>query len=199
MNESMIKSATQCVLKEIEPDTWKREGLLETPNRVARMYAEMYSGYREDPYEIMKKQFENEHFNPDDPYSSGMVIVKDIEFFSHCEHHMVPFFGKCSIGYIPSKKVVGISKLGRIVNVFAHRLQIQERLTNEIADCIDESLKPLGVMVVINATHLCMKMRGLKNATASTTTSAIRGAFKQQATREEFMSLLRLGNEGNSN
>ena len=120
-----------------------------------------------------------------------MVIVKDIEFFSHCEHHMVPFFGKVHIGYIPGKKVVGLSKLCRLVNCYAHRLQVQERLGQQIADSIMKYLEPEGVIVVIEAQHLCMKMRGVKNPSSDTVTSCIRGCFMNNETRQEFLNLIK--------
>lgn len=164
-----------------------REGLVETPSRVIRMYSEIFSGYRQDPYEILSKTFEDENHEE-------LVIVRDIEFFSHCEHHMVPFFGKAHVGYIPSGAVVGLSKIARLVECYARRLQVQERMTTQIANAIDEVLKPQGVMVVIEATHMCMKMRGVKNPCADTVTSAVRGVFKNEAeARAEFLSLIRKG------
>lgn len=165
-----------------------REGLVETPMRVAKMYDEIFGGYKEDPKEILSKTFAEDDV-VDNIYDKGMVIVKDIDFYSHCEHHMVPFLGKVSIGYIPDKKVIGLSKLCRIVNCFAHRLQIQERLNKQIADAITEYLQPKGVIVIIEAQHLCMKMRGVKNATATTTTSVVRGLFTDSTVRAEFLQL----------
>lgn len=164
-----------------------REGLVETPSRVIRMYSEIFSGYQSDPREILSKTFEAENHNE-------LVIVRDIEFFSHCEHHMVPFFGKAHVGYIPSGTVVGLSKIARLVECYARRLQVQERMTTQIANAIEEVLKPQGVMVVIEATHMCMKMRGVKNPCADTVTSAVRGVFKTEAeARAEFLSLIRKG------
>lgn len=162
-----------------------REGLVETPNRVARMYKEIFAGYDQDPAKILSKTFESDKYQE-------IVVVRDIQFYSHCEHHMVPFFGKCHVGYIPDKKVVGISKIARLVECFAHRLQIQERMSTQIAEAIMEHLEPLGVMVVVEAEHLCMKMRGVKNPCADTVTSVVRGAFMDQPhTRAEFLSLIR--------
>lgn len=166
-----------------------REGLIETPHRVAKVYAEVFGGYSEDPKEILSKTFEEDEVT--DIYNQGMVIVRDIQFYSHCEHHMVPFFGKAHIGYIPGTKVVGLSKLCRLVNCFAHRLQVQERLTKQIADAIVANLQPLGVMVVIEAEHLCMKMRGVKNPCADTVTSTVRGVFEKAEARNEFLQLVR--------
>lgn len=186
-----VMTHIRSILEILEPNSYDREGLEDTPERVSRLYEEMFCGYNEDAAFILSAQFENEAYDEENRLSSGMVIVQDIEFFSHCEHHMVPFFGSCSIGYIPGKKVVGISKLGRLVHCYAKRLQIQERMTKQIADAIQYYLEPEGVMVVVNATHLCMKMRGLRNATASTTTSAIRGAFEKAEVRQEFLSLIR--------
>jgi GTP cyclohydrolase I len=162
-----------------------REGLLDTPRRVVKVYDQMFSGYNERPEEILGTTFTEDNHQE-------LVIVRDIEFFSHCEHHMVPFYGKAHIGYIPKKKLVGLSKLVRLTECFAHRLQIQERLTSEIADSIDSCLEPLGVMVVIEATHMCMKMRGVRNGCADTVTSAVRGIFRDASqARTEFLSLIR--------
>ena len=162
-----------------------REGLLDTPKRVAKMYSEIFEGYRMNPKETLGTTFEATECNE-------LVIVKDIQFYSHCEHHMVPFFGKAHIGYIPNGRVVGLSKLVRLTNAYAHRLQIQERLTTQIASTIDEVLNPLGVIVVIEAQHMCMQMRGVKNPTSMTITSAVRGVFKDEHTaKAEFLALLR--------
>ena len=159
------------------------------------MYEEIFGGYEMDPDEILSKTFSIDSMHDDDEdvgdiYNHGLVIVKDIPFYSHCEHHMVPFFGHIYIAYIPRKRVVGLSKLARLVECFARRLQIQERLTNEIADTIMDVLDPLGVMVVIKAEHLCMAMRGVKKPGANTVTSAIHGVFTtNDAARAEVMNL----------
>lgn len=185
------------LLASVGEDT-QREGLLETPHRVAKMYNEIFGGYDIDPANFLKKVFEDdagiEDFDESNPdYNQGMVIVRDIAFYSHCEHHMVPFFGKVHVGYIPGKKVVGLSKIARVVDAYARRLQIQERLTKQIADILWEELDPQGVIVVIEAEHLCMKMRGIKNPCADTVTSAVRGIFKEYPTRQEFFQLMRKG------
>ena len=159
-----------------------REGLLETPSRVAKMYNEVFSGYSQDVSEVFKV-FEEGH--------TEMVIVQDIDFYSHCEHHMVPFFGKVHIGYIPNGKVAGLSKFVRLVELYAKRLQVQERLTTQIADAIMVHLGAQGCMVVIEAEHMCMKMRGVRNATSLTKTSAVRGNFEQSETRREFLGLIK--------
>lgn len=157
-----------------------RNGLSETPERVARMYQEIFSGYALDPREVLSTTFEEAH--------REMVIVREIQFFSHCEHHMVPFFGQVHIGYIPDGRVIGISKFARLVDCLSKRLQIQERMTSQIADTIMEVLKPEGCGVWVSAQHLCMQMRGVKNGTAQTETSAMRGSFlKEPETRAEFL------------
>ena len=162
----------------------QREGLLKTPERVAKSYEFLTRGYRQDLATVVNGAlFEAE--------SDDMVIVKDIEFFSLCEHHMLPFFGKCHVGYIPRKKILGVSKVARIVDMFARRLQIQERLTGEVAGAMMETLDAQGVGVVIEAQHLCMQMRGIKKQNSVTTTSDFCGAFNQAKTREEFMNLIR--------
>lgn len=175
-----------------------REGLVDTPARVAKMYEEVFGGYKIDPYELLERTFAEdagiEEVKADGiNYLQGMVIVRDIKFYSHCEHHMVPFFGTAHVGYIPNKKVVGISKIARVVDAYARRLQIQERLTKQIADTIQDVLNPQGVMVVVEAEHLCMKMRGIKNPCADTVTSTVRGLFEQAPTRQEFLQLIRRG------
>lgn len=175
----------------------EREGLKETPKRVAKMYDEIFGGYKIDAKELLNKTFAEDAGIEEEVdginYMQGMVIVRDIAFYSHCEHHMVPFFGKAHIGYIPNKRVVGLSKLCRVVDAYARRLQIQERMTKQIADCIQEVLDPQGVMVVVEAQHLCMKMRGIKNPCADTVTSTVRGLFEQPTTRAEFLQLIRRG------
>lgn len=182
-------------LLETVGEDWSREGLVETPKRVAKMYEEIFGGYSIDPKELLEKTFSEdagiEGTNDQPNYQQGMVIVRDIKFYSHCEHHMVPFFGKAHIGYIPSNRVVGLSKLCRVVDAYARRLQIQERLTKQIADCIVDVLNPQGVMVVVEAEHLCMKMRGIKNPCADTVTSTVRGIFEKAEARSEFLQLIR--------
>lgn len=161
----------------------KREGLLKTPERVSKAMQFLTHGYDLDPSEIMKSAIFNEDY-------SQMVIVKDIEVYSLCEHHMLPFFGKAHIAYIPNGKIVGLSKLPRVVDAFSRRLQVQERLTNEIRDCIQDALNPLGVAVVLEAQHMCMQMRGVQKQNSVTTTSAFTGEFLKKATREEFIDLI---------
>ena len=163
-----------------DPD---REGLAKTPMRAAKALIENTRGYSEDADAIVHSAiFEHE--------GSEIVIVKDIEFYSLCEHHILPFFGKVSIGYIPAGGIVGLSKLARIVDTFSRRLQVQERMTSQIKDCIQDTLQPLGVMVVIEASHMCMQMRGVEKQNSVTTTSDFTGAFNQAKTREEFMNLI---------
>jgi GTP cyclohydrolase I len=163
----------------------KREGLLKTPERVAKSMEFLTNGYDKNPSEILKSAMFTEDY-------SQMVLVKDIELYSLCEHHMLPFFGKAHIAYIPNGHIVGISKIPRIVDVFARRLQVQERLTDEIKDCLQETLNPKGVAVVIEAQHLCMQMRGVQKQHSSTTTSAFSGIFmSDEKTRAEFMTLIR--------
>ena len=183
------EKAVKMLLSTIQENV-DREGLVETPYRVAKMYEEIFEGYSQDPEQILSKTFKEDDV-VDNTTDKGMVIVKDIEFFSHCEHHMVPFFGKVHIGYIPGKKVVGLSKLCRLVNCYAHRLQVQERLGQQIADSIMKYLEPEGVIVVIEAQHLCMKMRGVKNPSSDTVTSCIRGCFMNNETRQEFLNLIK--------
>ncbi|MEX2590583.1 MAG: GTP cyclohydrolase I FolE [Chitinophagales bacterium] len=161
----------------------QRDGIAKTPERVAKAMQFMTQGYDQDAHEILSSAiFKEDH--------SEMVIVKDIELYSMCEHHMLPFFGKAHIAYIPDGKIVGLSKLARVVDVFARRLQVQERLTIQIRDAIEEALKPLGVAVVIEAKHLCMMMRGVQKQNSITTTSAFNGEFEKKATRDEFISLI---------
>jgi GTP cyclohydrolase IA len=162
-----------------------REGLLKTPERVSRMYDFLTKGYNQDVNEILNGAVFEEKY-------SEMVIVKDIDFFSLCEHHLVPFFGKCHIAYIPKGKIVGLSKMPRIVEVFARRLQVQERLTQQIADTLFQCLQPLGVAVVMEAQHLCMMMRGVEKLNSFATTSAMLGAFRNdEKTRSEFLTLVK--------
>jgi GTP cyclohydrolase I len=160
-----------------------REGLLATPGRVEKSLAYLTRGYNENPTEILRGALFDEDYDE-------MVIVKDIEIFSLCEHHMLPFFGKVHVAYIPKGKVIGLSKIPRLVEVFARRLQIQERLTRQIADAIQHAIEPQGVGVVIEARHLCMMMRGIEKQHSSTVTSAMVGCFRQKETRLEFLSLV---------
>lgn len=160
-----------------------REGLVKTPMRVAKSLQFLTQGYQQDPAEILRSAMFREDYRQ-------MVIVKDIDFYSMCEHHMLPFFGKVHVAYIPNKYIVGLSKIPRVVEVFARRLQVQERLTTQIKDCINDTLHPLGVMVVIEASHLCMQMRGVQKMNATTTTSDFTGAFTDIKTREEFLNLI---------
>ncbi len=164
-----------------------REGLVKTPQRVGRAMQFLTKGYHEDPVAILQSAIFNEDCDQ-------MVVVKDIEFYSLCEHHLLPFFGKVHIAYIPNGKITGLSKLPRVVDVFARRLQLQERLTNQIKDCIQQTLQPQGAMVVIEAEHMCMQMRGVQKMHSMTVTSAFSGVFEEQPTREEFMNLIRLKN-----
>lgn len=188
--------AVKILLNSIPNEDANREGLVDTPHRVAMMYEELFGGYEMDPFEILNKTFDagkmHEEVDEDvDIYANGLVIVKDIPFFSHCEHHMVPFVGKVHIAYVPGKRVVGLSKLARLVECFARRLQIQERLTNQIADTIKEALDPAGVMVIIQAEHLCMTMRGVKKPGAKTVTSSVSGVFVSNSdARAEVLSLI---------
>lgn len=165
-----------------DPD---REGLVKTPSRVARAFEYMTKGYNEDPKAIISSaMFTTEDYQE-------MVLVKDIDFYSMCEHHILPFFGRANVAYIPKHRIVGISKIARLVDVFARRLQVQERLTTQVANTLMEELDPYGVGVIIRAEHLCMRMRGVEKQNSIVTTSAMLGAFRtQQATREEFMTLV---------
>jgi GTP cyclohydrolase IA len=160
-----------------------REGLDRTPERVAKAMQFLLQGYKTDPVEILKSAIFREDYRQ-------MVIVKDIEIYSLCEHHLLPFFGKAHVAYIPNGIVTGLSKIARVVDVFARRLQLQERLTLQIKECIQDTLKPLGVAVVIEAQHLCMQMRGVQKQHSITTTSDFTGAFQKTATREEFIRLI---------
>src|SRR5690554_2023324 len=160
-----------------------REGLLKTPERVAKSLHFLTHGYDINPAEILKSAMFKEEY-------SQMVLVKDIELYSLCEHHMLPFFGKAHVAYIPNGQIVGLSKIPRVVDAFARRLQVQERLTNQIKDCIQQTLNPHGVAVVIEARHLCMQMRGIEKQNSVTTTSAFHGAFLKEKTRTEFINLI---------
>ena len=171
------------ILKLLGEDT-EREGLVKTPLRVSKAMQFLTRGYNQNPEEIIKGAMFREDYRQ-------MVIVKDIDFYSMCEHHMLPFFGKAHVAYIPNKYITGLSKIPRVVDVFARRLQVQERLTMQIKECIQETLNPLGVMVVIEAQHMCMQMRGIEKQNSITTTSDFSGAFAELKTREEFINLIR--------
>ena len=178
--KGVVADAVTAILSAVGEDPG-REGLLRTPARVARAYDELLVGYRTDPVELLNGALFDVSY-------SEMVIVTDIDFYSLCEHHMLPFIGKAHVAYIPNQKVVGLSKIPRIVEVYARRLQIQERMTQQIADLIDELLSPMGVAVVVDGLHMCMAMRGVKKANARMRTSALRGLFvRNQKTRSEFM------------
>ena len=161
-----------------------REGLEKTPMRVAKAMQILTRGYSQDPHKVLTDALFKEDYNQ-------MVIVKDIDVFSLCEHHMLPFYGKCHVAYIPNGYITGLSKVARVVDIFSHRLQVQERLTQQIKDCSQETLNPQGVMVVIEAKHMCMQMRGVEKQNSITTTSDFSGVFNDLNTRQEFMSLLR--------
>ena len=161
-----------------------REGLEKTPIRVAKAMQVLTRGYTQDPKKVLTDALFEEKYNQ-------MVIVKDIDFFSMCEHHMLPFYGKAHVAYIPNGHITGLSKIARVVDIFSHRLQVQERLTEQIMQCINDTLKPQGVMVVIEAKHMCLQMRGVEKQNSITTTSAYSGVFESSKTRNEFMNLLR--------
>ena len=163
-----------------------REGLLKTPARVAKSMLFLTSGYKEDPLAILQSAKFKEDYKQ-------MVIVKNIDFFSLCEHHILPFYGKAHVAYIPNGYITGLSKIARVVDVFAHRLQVQERMTTQIKECIQEALNPLGVMVVLEARHMCMQMRGVEKQNSITTTSDFTGAFNSSKTRTEFLNLISRG------
>ena len=160
-----------------------REGLEKTPMRVAKAMQTLTKGYHMDAHKILTDALFKEDYNQ-------MVIVKDIDFFSLCEHHMLPFYGKVHVAYIPNGYITGLSKIARVVDIYSHRLQVQERMTQQIKDCIEETLHPLGVMVVVEAKHMCMQMRGVQKQNSITTTSDFSGAFNQAKTRQEFMNLI---------
>ena len=161
-----------------------REGLLKTPERASKALKFLTEGYEKDPEQVLQSAMFQENYNE-------MVIVKDIELYSLCEHHLLPFFGKAHLAYIPNGHIVGLSKLPRIVDIFSRRLQVQERLTEQILDCINSTLNPKGVAVVIEASHMCMMMRGVQKQNSTTTTSGFRGAFKDTDTRNEFLNLVK--------
>lgn len=179
---SHLKNLYSDLLETIGEDK-DRDGLKLTPHRVARSMQFLLQGYEQDPDEVIQNALFDEKY-------SEMVIVKDIELYSMCEHHMLPFYGKAHIAYIPGEKIVGLSKIARVVDIFARRLQVQERLTNQILDALDRNLKPMGVAVVIEAQHMCMMMRGVQKQNSITTTSAFRGIFENMETRSEFLRLI---------
>ena len=170
------------VLKLLGEDP-EREGLVKTPMRVAKAMQILTRGYTQDAHKVLTDALFEEKYNQ-------MVIVKDIDFFSMCEHHMLPFYGKVHVAYIPNGKITGLSKIARVVDIYSHRLQVQERLTQQIKDCIQETLNPQGVMVVVEAKHMCMQMRGVEQESSKTVTSAFCGAFDREKTRMEFLSLI---------
>ncbi len=178
-----IEKAVREIIEAIGEDPM-REGLIETPERVARFYAEVFQGIHQEPKDVVDAFFGEEHYQE-------IVMVKEIPFYSMCEHHFVPFHGEAHVAYMPDGRVTGLSKLARLVEAFARRPQMQERLTAQVADCLDTALQPLGVLVVVEAEHLCMSMRGVKKPGARTVTSAVRGIMESSAaTRSEAMSLL---------
>ncbi|RAJ12646.1 GTP cyclohydrolase I FolE [Arenibacter echinorum] len=177
-----VKSRYSSIIKEIGEDL-NRDGLIKTPERAAKAMLFLTQGYKQDAVEILKGAMFKESYDE-------MVIIKDIEVYSLCEHHMLPFFGKAHIAYIPNGHIVGLSKIPRVVDVFARRLQVQERLTNDILECINNTLKPQGVAVVIEASHMCMMMRGVQKQNSVTTTSGFRGQFEKIETRNEFLKLI---------
>lgn len=182
-NREQIEEHIRAILRLIGEDV-DREGLIETPARVARMYEEIFAGYSVDPREVMGVTFDEKH--------EELVIIKDIVYYSQCEHHMAPFFGKIHVGYLPSGKIAGLSKFARLVEAVTRRLQVQERITSEIADILVEVLHPQGVMVIVDGEHLCMCQRGVKKPGSKTVTSAVRGRFTtDSALRSEFLSLVK--------
>ncbi|MBQ5388938.1 MAG: GTP cyclohydrolase I FolE [Paludibacteraceae bacterium] len=184
------EDTTQAIAQHVEQllahigEDANREGLKRTPHRVGEAMQFLTQGYHQDPEAILRAALFEEDYRQ-------MVVVKDITFYSLCEHHLLPFFGKVHVAYIPNGKITGLSKIARVVDVFARRLQVQERLTTQIKECIQNTLNPLGVMVVIEAEHLCMQMRGVQKQNSVTTTSDFTGAFNRPETREEFMNLIR--------
>ena len=178
-----IAQSVEQTLRQIGEDP-QREGLVKTPHRVGEALQFLCKGYNEDAEAILRSALFEEDYRQ-------MVVVKDIDFYSLCEHHMLPFFGKVHVAYIPNGRITGLSKIARVVDVYARRLQVQERLTTQIKDCIQNTLDPLGVMVVIEAEHLCMQMRGVQKQHAMTVTSDFTGAFNRQETREEFLKLIK--------
>ncbi len=186
MHEDEIQQATKTMLQAFGEDP-EREGLLRTPGRVARMYGELLAGYRVDPIAMVNEAVFEEEYD-------AMVVVRDIEFYSLCEHHMIPFIGRASVAYLADNRVIGLSKIPRIVDMFARRLQVQERMTHQIAEFLMELLQPRGVAVVVEGLHLCATMRGVKKHDARMTTSAMLGTFRTNlATREEFLANISRG------
>lgn len=186
MDEEAIRQAVEQMLRAFGEDP-EREGLQRTPDRVARMYGELLEGYRTDPIALVNDALFEVKYD-------AMVVVRDIEFYSLCEHHLLPFIGRAHVAYLPRDKVIGLSKVPRIVDMFARRLQVQERMTRQIAEFIDELLQPLGVAVVVEGLHLCATMRGVKKHDARMTTSTMLGAFRHNlATREEFLNNISRG------
>lgn len=182
-SEIEFENAIKKMLEHVGEDI-NREGLIDTPKRVRKAYEFMCSGYKQDPKEIIEKALFTST-------NDEMVVVKDIEFYSQCEHHMLPIIGKVHVAYIPNGKVIGLSKIPRVVDVFARRLQIQEQLTEQICDALNEHLKPKGVAVMIDARHMCMEMRGVEKICSTTVTSALRGLFKSnKTTKDEFLSIV---------
>ena len=178
-----FEEAVRTMIKHVGEDP-TREGLIDTPSRIRKAYEFMYGGYKQDPKEILQKALFTSS-------NDEMVLVKDIEFYSTCEHHLLPIIGRVHVAYIPDGKVVGLSKIPRVVDVFARRMQIQEQLTEQIADAIMDTINPKGVAVVIQARHMCMEMRGVEKINSTTTSSALRGLFKKdEKTRSEFFSLI---------
>jgi len=178
-----FENAVKIMMEHVGEDP-QREGLLDTPKRVRKAFEFMYSGYNEDPIEILNKALFTSS-------NDEMVLIKDIEFYSTCEHHLLPIIGRVHVAYIPDGKVVGLSKIPRVVNVFSRRMQIQEQLTEQIADAIMQAIAPKGVGVVVQARHMCMEMRGVEKINSTTTSSALRGLFKRdEKTRSEFFSLI---------
>ena len=177
-----VKDRYKKIIEDLGENT-SRDGLLKTPERAAKAMQFLTQGYHQDPVEILKSAMFEESYNE-------MVIVKDIELYSLCEHHILPFFGKVHIAYIPNGHIVGLSKLPRVVDIFARRLQVQERLTEQILDCINDTIKPQGAAVVIEASHMCMMMRGVQKQNSVTTTSGFRGQFEKIETRNEFLKLI---------
>jgi GTP cyclohydrolase I len=183
MSQPSVEAAVTEILRAIDPEP-HREGLERTPSRVARALAYLTRGYAEDPKTVINNALFTEQY-------SEMILVRDIDFYSLCEHHILPFFGKAHVAYLPRNHIVGISKIARLVEVFARRLQVQERMTTQIAKTIDEHLKPLGVAVVLEGEHLCMRMRGVEKPNSFVVTSAMLGGFRtNQETRAEFMNLI---------
>ncbi|MDO9266207.1 MAG: GTP cyclohydrolase I FolE [Sulfurimonas sp.] len=181
--DTEFEDAVKCMMLHVGENP-TREGLLKTPQRVKKAYEFIFGGYKEDPQEILKSALFTSS-------NDEMVLLKDIEFYSTCEHHLLPIIGRVHVAYIPNGKVVGLSKIPRVVNVFARRMQIQEQLTEQIADAIMSTIEPKGVAVVIQARHMCMEMRGVEKINSTTTSSALRGLFKKdEKTRSEFFSLI---------